>query len=216
MVLMRMFRAVLRPGTQETFSQFGEDIHLWPLLAQCPTKFYVDVGCNHPIHFSNTFRLYTEGWRGITIDGNSSLIELHRRFRKQDISLCTIISDSEEDVYFAEMHESCVSSVVDIENLSTIQEAKNVSRIKAKTLNSVLDEHGCPSQFGLLNLDLESYELKVLNGLSLLKYRPYVIAVEIHNLNLSNVQDSECVRILVSHGYRLDSYLNPTAIFRQA
>jgi hypothetical protein len=30
--------------------------------------FFVDVGCFHPLFYSNTWKLYKKGWRGVNID----------------------------------------------------------------------------------------------------------------------------------------------------
>ena len=35
---------------------------------------YIDVGCNHPIKFNNTYLLYKRGWSGINIDLDSKSI----------------------------------------------------------------------------------------------------------------------------------------------
>ncbi|MBK7706920.1 MAG: hypothetical protein IPJ30_14425 [Acidobacteria bacterium] len=32
---------------------------------------YVDVGCNAPVRYSNTFEYYTRGWRVIIMDANA-------------------------------------------------------------------------------------------------------------------------------------------------
>ena len=56
-----------------SFSQFGEDISILHILftrLNIRNGFYIDVGCNRPIHCSNTFNLYLREWRGLTIDLN--------------------------------------------------------------------------------------------------------------------------------------------------
>ncbi|MDH5790264.1 MAG: hypothetical protein OEZ27_06695, partial [Nitrospinota bacterium] len=51
------------------YSQFGEDIILKGfILRNINDGFYVDVGCYHPKKYSNTYKLYKRGWRGINID----------------------------------------------------------------------------------------------------------------------------------------------------
>ncbi|MEI9928867.1 MAG: hypothetical protein WDN44_15790 [Sphingomonas sp.] len=56
-----------------TTSFFGEDVLLGRLLKTASSGTYVDVGANHPIEGSNTYRLYRQGWTGLTIDPNSRL-----------------------------------------------------------------------------------------------------------------------------------------------
>ena len=35
---------------------------------------YVDVGCNHPIKYNNTYLLYKKGWNGINVDSDEKSI----------------------------------------------------------------------------------------------------------------------------------------------
>jgi hypothetical protein len=50
------------------YSQEGEDLIASRLFPNQSTGFYVDIGAHHPTRFSNTYLLYTKGWRGINID----------------------------------------------------------------------------------------------------------------------------------------------------
>ena len=51
-------------------------------------------------------------------------------------------------------------------------------RVPARTLESVLDELPQPLKIDFFSLDVEGYELNVLKGLNLEKYRPKYILVE--------------------------------------
>lgn len=82
------FKKIVKIKYKETYSQLGEDIAITHLLEKhlnLQNGFYMDVGCNHPIHCSNTFLLYRKGWNGITIDLNNELMSLHKNERKEDI-----------------------------------------------------------------------------------------------------------------------------------
>jgi FkbM family methyltransferase len=214
--LSRLTRAALRPGTNECFSQFGEDIRLWGLVGQRRPGFYVDVGCNHPVRFSNTFRLYLEGWHGITIDGDPELVGLHQCIRRLDRAVCAVVSDHEEDVAFSVMLESCVSKVAPSADEPAPPGTKCVHRVRAQTLGAILEAEGCPARFDLLSLDIEGHETRALKGLPFERFRPDVIAVEIHGFDVSAPRGSECGEMLLDRGYALDSYFPPTAVFRSA
>ena len=45
---------------------------------------YVDIGCYHPIKYSNTALLYKKGWTGINIDLNKTSIDLFNFTRLRD------------------------------------------------------------------------------------------------------------------------------------
>ena len=57
-----------------SFSHAGEDLHIISLLNLNRPGFYIDVGSNHPIRHSNTFKLYLNGWSGLLLDANPILI----------------------------------------------------------------------------------------------------------------------------------------------
>src|SRR5579862_6043865 len=52
------------------FSQFGEDmaVERWWKKVQNGPLIYVDAGCFHPIHCSNTLLLHKANWRGVNVD----------------------------------------------------------------------------------------------------------------------------------------------------
>ena len=62
--------------------------------------FYLDIGCNDPITYSNTWLLYLKGWKGIAIDANPTLIERYKSTRTRDIAITAVISDVEQEVDF--------------------------------------------------------------------------------------------------------------------
>ena len=52
--------------------------------------------------YSNTYKLYKKGWRGINLDINPTSIDLFNILRPDDLNLCTTIDDDEKEfkVYF--------------------------------------------------------------------------------------------------------------------
>ena len=102
-------RKLLDPYNISSYSQTGEDRILSTTLGEA--GFYVDVGCNHPQSYSNTFNLYKRGWTGITIDANQQLINKHQSLRKRDLSVCAVVSNQEQEVVFTDFEDSLVSSL---------------------------------------------------------------------------------------------------------
>ena len=93
------------------FSQTGEDALICSILDVSHPGFYIDVGCNDPIHWSNTFSLYLRGWSGIAIDANPRLIERFERTRRRDTAVCAAISDEESEFVFHEFDNDLVSTL---------------------------------------------------------------------------------------------------------
>src|SRR5262245_2013687 len=70
-----------------SFSQFGEDLSVLRWLDEnlrAVPPVYVDAGCFHPIHCSNTLLLHKRGWCGINVDMVEKKISVFRQFRPND------------------------------------------------------------------------------------------------------------------------------------
>ena len=77
---------------KKTYSQFGEDMVINEFFVDFIGR-YVDVGCYHPIKYSNTALLHKKGWSGVNIDLNSISIELFNSCRKNDKNIVACLSD---------------------------------------------------------------------------------------------------------------------------
>ena len=89
---------------RKTYSQFKEDIFLKKYFQNINQGFYVDIGCYHPIKYSNTALLYNKGWSGINLDLNQTSIDLFNIARKRDKNICAAISNKNESTFFYFVH----------------------------------------------------------------------------------------------------------------
>jgi FkbM family methyltransferase len=198
-----------------SYSQKGEDRIISSILTGIERGFYVDVGCNHPEKFSNTFALYKRGWTGINIDANNQLIEKHQKLKKRDISICAVISDREQEVVFTEFNDPLVSSL-DPEQIDkwkgkrTIKAQRTVNTI---SLNKILEQYQAPRFFELLTIDVEGHDFKVLSSINLNIYRPKLIVVEIHEFDLSNLNCNKIYQYLENYSYKLVGYAEANGYF---
>ena len=87
---------------RQTYSQFQEDLYIKNFFKNKSDGFYIDVGCFHPLMYSNTALLYNTGWSGINIDLNQTSIDLFNIARKRDKNICSALSNKYErsDFYF--------------------------------------------------------------------------------------------------------------------
>lgn len=77
-------------GIKTSYAQNGEDTFVLETLRQYfpYQKYnYVDVGGFHPVLLSNTYLMYRNNIRGVVIEPNPELANLHRIFRPNDIQL---------------------------------------------------------------------------------------------------------------------------------
>jgi FkbM family methyltransferase len=198
-----------------SYSQRGEDRIIGAILSGIDDGFYVDVGCNHPQHYSNTFALYKRGWSGINIDGNSQLIEEHQRLRKRDTSICAVISDKEQEAVFTEFKDSLVSSL-STEHVNQWKERRKVKErrtVKTVSLNTILDLHKAPHKFDLLSIDVEGHDFEVLSSINLSIYRPRLIVVEMLEFDLANLNSDKICQYLKNYSYKMAGYIVSNAYF---
>lgn len=197
-----------------SYSQTGEDRIIDSFFVD-HEGFYVEVGSNHPIFFSNTYFLYKKGWRGIAIDPNCELIEKHRKIRRNDIAVCAAVSDKVEKTVFTEFDEPLVSSI-DPGHVIEWKEKRSVKRtreITTVTLTSVLDEYSAPSRFDLLCIDVEGHDLQVLSSIDLDRYRPKLIVIEMHKFDIRNPAGSLIYQHLTARGFEMVGYATMNGYF---
>ena len=155
--------------------------------------FFIEVGANNGYTQSNTY--YLEKcleWRGIMIEGIPSLYEQCKRTRnKSSVYNCALVSKDFCDS-FVEMHYANLMSVVEnslkdqekqIQHIQSGLEIQKINKsysikVPARTLESILDEFTNIPQIDFFSLDVEGYELEVLQGLNLDRYKPKYILVE--------------------------------------
>jgi FkbM family methyltransferase len=172
-------------GAQITFSQFGEDMAVlrWVEELKMIPQIYVDVGCYHPIHCSNTLLLHKRGWKGVNVDLDESRIGEFERLRPGDYNVPAAVSSSERELKIfeyeigltdrlGEVHEQRLKSLIG-------GEPTGERLVKTRALNSILQS--CPwpiGHIGYLNIDCEGHDLEVLQGLDLDRYQPAMITIE--------------------------------------
>ncbi len=202
------------------FSQEGEDMILSRLFEGKKKKgFYVDVGAHHPQRFSNTYRFYLNGWRGINIDPLPEGMDTFREIRPRDINLEYAISDGEDELTYFEFNETALNGFSPelAEERDGLQNYRVVNKRKIKThrLADILDKYLPNDQeIDFLNVDVEGLDLRVLQSNDWKKYRPFVVLAEdLPGLALNSAEATPIVDYMVSQGYELKAMSVNTLIF---
>ena len=185
--------------------------------------YYIDVGCQHPIKNNNTFLLHKKGWNGVNIDLDENNIALFNYFRPKDNNINAAISDKIEelDLYF--YHKKSPINTLD-EKISLKQNAKIERKIKVKTetLTNILDKIQVLN-IDLLSIDVEGFELRVIQGLNFEKYSPNVIVIEYLDLeaekweipynNIDNIINSKIYKYIISKNYKFVNWVSGDLVF---
>ena len=207
------------------FSFSGVDILIENIFRNQKKGFYIDVGCQHPIKNNNTYLLHKRGWSGINIDLDKDNINLFNvsRISDDNINIAASNKINEVDLFF--FHKKSPINTID-KKTSQFQKAKisSIKKIKTNTLNNIIKSSKYSNRkIDLLSIDVEGHELPVLEGLDFNKYSPNVIVVEyldlnvskleIKNLNIENVINSEIYKFLTLKKYILVNSIYSDLIF---
>lgn len=200
---MKTIRDDLRRYRRRLYEFFGSDRYSHPALSQMDRKlerympyqngFFIEAGANDGFAQSNTY--YFErflNWRGILVEPIPELREKCVKERPNSIVLNCALVPMDHDGQDVTMLYCNMMSVVkgaqksDAADLEYVRRGMKIQRsvekiyevvVPARTLTSILDEIGV-KEIDLFSLDVEGYELDVLKGLDLDRYRPKYMLIE--------------------------------------
>lgn len=173
-IVKTFLKLLLGKGMQKSFSQYGEDVIMRPFL-KGKEGFYVDVGCYHPMLYSNTYKLYRQGWKGIVIDPNYRLKKLFSVFRPRDTFIHAGVGAPSERVYF-EFSDGAYNTF----DAHTAEGYKKKTTLVASypvPIRSLKDILSGVERIDFLTVDVEGMDLEVLQSYDWATM-PWLIAVE--------------------------------------
>jgi FkbM family methyltransferase len=183
-------------------TQFGEDAILRGYLPGVRRGRYVDVGANHPEQDSISWPFYCAGWSGITVEPVPELAALHRELRPRDVCVqaacgavpTTAVLHTAAPTYGLSTlrHDYAPTPHVDIE-------------VPVVPLDAILEAHRWQDRpIHFVTIDVEGYELWVLMGFDLDRWRPWLLVIESTVPNRSDLPTyGEWEPLVTKAGYRL-------------
>ena len=164
----------------------GEDLIIQNYLKNINNGFYVDAGCYHPLHLSNTYLLHKRNWNGINIDISQFSIDLFNFLRPNDLNIYSAVSNTDRDVtiYF-QKKISQLNTIYKEISKKRMQGKIQEKNIKSQKLNTILNKSKFINRkIDFLNIDLEGADYEALQSLDFNIYRPKVICVEINDKDI--------------------------------
>lgn len=213
---------ILAPFGNIYFSQFGEDVilkHYLEINFLPKNGRFIDLGCYHPIMWSNTFFLYMYGWRGINIDANPKMIELQNQVRSEDINICTGIAEKEGDYTYYNIGLQAASTIVTDHKEKQLERGAPLNgetTISCKPIMTILRQYISDKEresYHYINIDLEGMDEIVIQQIDWEWLRVKLITVEIHDFILSQVTEHPIHNILTEAGFVLEHFIKPTAFY---
>ena len=207
------------PYMNESYSQEGEDGILARVFGDRSTGFFVDVGAHHPMRFSNTYKFYKRGWRGINVDAWPGSMDAFNDLRPLDINLEIPVSDRQEELPFYVFNEPALNTFS--KALAEEYQKKDAYKIdktvimKTSTLAKILDEH-LPKNQGVdfMSIDAEGFDYRILTSNNWLKYSPKVVLIE-SDLSVPDLIKSDLNKYMEENQYEFFSKTVRTIFFKQ-
>ncbi|MGE4070517.1 MAG: FkbM family methyltransferase [Lysobacterales bacterium] len=214
-ILWEFAHKMLRSGAVVSYSQFAETHIAKGFLDINKIGYYVDVGCNHPMWNSNTYEFYLRGWRGLAIDANPACTRTFAKWRTRDTVVSAAISHDVRTAHLNIEASTLMSSISDAFTSAMVPSSRVVSKleIQAQRLDEIMRANGVPARFDLLSIDVEGVDEDALKSFSLEEYRPAVILIEVHGIDLLRPAEHPVVGYLISNGYEFVSLCRFTGVF---
>ena len=211
--------------TKKSYSISSVDLVIDRMFANSNNGIYLDVGCNHPIKFNNTYLLYRRGWRGINIDFDSKSIKEFKKYRPKDYSVEKIVSNDEEmkDIYIYHERSAINTLSKDLVNYRK-NKPKEIAKGRSTTLGKIIDESPFKGKkINLISIDIENHEYEVLKDFDFGKYKIDVIVtewtdltqnkLEIYNQSIEKIQKSKIYNLFIENNYKLINWVNSDLVF---
>ena len=201
------------------YSNWGLDVLAYDFFKNTKNGIYIDVGCHQPFFNNNTYKLYKKGWVGINIDLDFNTIDMFNFFRKKDLNIQAAISDKEEerDLFF--FHNRSAVNTLSKESGSR---AKEIRKINTKTLNNIIENSRFRGRkINFVSIDVEGFELNVLNGFDLRKYKPDLIMIEFidpkmkeyYFQKIENILNSDIYKFMDKNDYKMINWVRDDLVF---
>ena len=208
-----------RTYAKKSYSQEGEDMILDRFLEHRPSGFYVDVGAHHPRRFSNTYRLYRRGWRGLNIDANPGSMMLFHQVRPKDINIEAAVSSVPQELTYYIFNEPALNTFnrdLAWERIGGAYSIIKEVNIITAPLWQLLDRYvPANTRIDLMTVDVEGLDFEVLQSNDWSRYSPEFIMVECLGTSTIDETSSDPVaQLLLKQHYSMVAKTMSTALFR--
>ena len=213
-------------NSELSFSQSGEDAIISYILNTLQLDIkkcrYLDLGANHAVHLSNTYKFYRQGARGVLVDANPELAEELRKERPEDTVVNRCISENPDSVLDFYILNGDGLSTPDyqfalkcIEENPSLEITKKIS-VESITVSQIADTY-FPSQAPeIMSIDIEGNELEILKSIDFENFRPLVIIcemIEYRNGLTVGGKNKETADFMKSAGYEEFAFTGINSIF---
>ena len=211
--------------TKISYSISGVDLIIDRIFPKLKKGIYIDLGCNHPIKYNNTYLLHKRGWEGINIDADEKSIKEFKNLRKNDHNISALVSNKKDKIKYYFYHERSALNTVDAKLVKNRKaKPKKVIVRETTTLNDIIENSPYKkSKLNLLSIDIENHEYEALKNFKFKRYNIDCIVIEIlntsykeietQNQNLDFILKSNIFKLLKKNDYKLINWVNSDLVF---
>lgn len=207
----------LSPKYRRSYSQCGEDIIVNRVLRDMNVQspFYIDIGTNDPVIFSNSYLFYKQGCHGICVEPNPSLCARIKKKRSRDtvLNIGVGIENGVKDFYI--LSNDALSTFSQSEAQTETSKGHVIVGkipVSIQTINKIISD--TKREIDFLSLDIEGLDKVVLETLDFKKYRPKVICVETRSFGTTDEQARMNLESLMKkNGYEIIGYTPINSIY---
>ena len=204
--------------TNKYYSQYGEDKEIAKFFENKKNGTYFDIGCFHPIKYSNTYFLFKKGWYGTNIDLNKASIDLFNIARPKDNNICAAISDSSAET---NLFVDDILGPVNTIDENTYKKSKEyffkdlkIKKIKTAKIYELTPEDSLLKKTDFLNIDAEGSDYKIISQIDLKSSNIQLVAIETHDPNGNKLGDCDNIsKLFESHQYFIHKRVGPTTLY---
>ena len=197
------------------FGQTAEDAVLALYLPE-KNGFYLDIGAGRPISNSNTYAFYRRGWTGICVDPISTNFKMLKFLRRKDLVLNILVGPTETKINFWEFEPYGYSTVVE-EVANKVKSYPDVKLMSFSEKNVVplskFAPQNSPEEATLMSVDVEGFDLAVLQSNNWSVYRPRVICVEEGESTVINTLYLEVEKYLLDLNYIKKAWTGLSSVY---
>jgi FkbM family methyltransferase len=161
-------------------SSTGEDVILdWIIKKE--HWFYVDIGWFDPIYWNNTYLFYKKGWNGINVEPNISGFKKFTKKRPKDINLQIAAWRTNWELIFHRFDYAAISTCDPLavqRYTDAWHKVIETYTVPIWTLEKIFETYGKGRQVDILSVDVEWFDMDVLESNNWEKYTPSYIILE--------------------------------------
>jgi len=147
-------------------------------IGEIENGFYIEAGAHDGLLQSNTKFLEDQyNWTGILIEPSPKVFLdlVKNRSNNININKCLVSQEYPDKTIKGAFDNGPMSSVNNIRNLENVE----LIDVECDTMENILDYYQI-KKIDFMTIDTEGYELEVLKGINLKKYRPTYLLIEIY------------------------------------